>query len=182
MQWVRSSWACHFAASCLVKCSCDVPQDRGLPLASASENHSHRRKYEKCPAWARCRRVHCNGSIDRKIPVQLLEADGPGFSLLGLWGAGSLLSEAKKKHCDTAPETPKAKACPSMLASSPASMMNQNPIDLGIPNRFSLNSSRFSHAARRSCWRPGHSSPSGARRPIHGRYHRRNIRGRGCSP
>jgi hypothetical protein len=31
-----------------------------------------------------------------------------------------------------------------MPASFPASMVNQKPPDLGIPNRFSLNSSRFS--------------------------------------
>ena len=31
-----------------------------------------------------------------------------------------------------------------MLASFPASMVNQKSTDLGIPNRFSLNSSRFS--------------------------------------
>src|SRR5690349_10981552 len=31
-----------------------------------------------------------------------------------------------------------------MLASSPASILNQNLTDLGIPNRFTLNSSRFS--------------------------------------
>jgi len=31
-----------------------------------------------------------------------------------------------------------------MLASFPASMVNQKPTDLGIPNRFKLNSSRFS--------------------------------------
>jgi hypothetical protein len=31
-----------------------------------------------------------------------------------------------------------------MLASIPASMMNQKSADLGIPNRFRLNSSRFS--------------------------------------
>jgi hypothetical protein len=31
-----------------------------------------------------------------------------------------------------------------MLASIPASMMNQKPLDLGIPNRFNLTSSRFS--------------------------------------
>src|SRR5689334_17395072 len=30
-----------------------------------------------------------------------------------------------------------------MLASSPASILNQNLTDLGIPNRFTLNSSRF---------------------------------------
>src|SRR5690349_1891127 len=34
-----------------------------------------------------------------------------------------------------------------MLASSPASILNQNLTDLGIPNRFTLNSSRFSGAA-----------------------------------
>jgi hypothetical protein len=31
-----------------------------------------------------------------------------------------------------------------MLASIPASMVNQNPTDLGIPIRFNLSSSRFS--------------------------------------
>jgi hypothetical protein len=31
-----------------------------------------------------------------------------------------------------------------MLASIPASMMNQKPLDLGIPNRFNFTSSRFS--------------------------------------
>jgi len=36
-----------------------------------------------------------------------------------------------------------------MLASCPASMVNQKPADLGIPNRFSLTASRFS-AARTS--------------------------------
>jgi hypothetical protein len=30
-----------------------------------------------------------------------------------------------------------------MLASFPASMVNQKSPDLGIPNRFSINSSRF---------------------------------------
>jgi hypothetical protein len=34
--------------------------------------------------------------------------------------------------------------CPSMLASFPASMVNQKSTDLGIPDRFSLNSSRSS--------------------------------------
>jgi hypothetical protein len=32
----------------------------------------------------------------------------------------------------------------SMLASFPANMVNQKQTDLGIPNRFSVNSSRFS--------------------------------------
>jgi hypothetical protein len=31
-----------------------------------------------------------------------------------------------------------------MLASFPASMVNQKPADLGIPNRFNLTTSRFS--------------------------------------
>ena len=31
-----------------------------------------------------------------------------------------------------------------MLASIPASMLNQNPPDLGIPNRIDLKTSRFS--------------------------------------
>ena len=31
-----------------------------------------------------------------------------------------------------------------MLASIPASMLNQNPPDLGIPNRIDLKASRFS--------------------------------------
>ena len=31
-----------------------------------------------------------------------------------------------------------------MLASFPAGMVNQKPSDLGIPNQFKLNSSRFS--------------------------------------
>jgi hypothetical protein len=35
--------------------------------------------------------------------------------------------------------------CPSMLASSPASMLNQNSPDLGIPNRISLKTSRSRH-------------------------------------
>jgi hypothetical protein len=35
-----------------------------------------------------------------------------------------------------------------MLASFPASMVNQKHTDLGIPNRFRLNSSRFSAAFR----------------------------------
>ena len=34
-----------------------------------------------------------------------------------------------------------------MLASNPASMVNQNPTDLGIPNRFNLSPSRFSVGA-----------------------------------
>jgi hypothetical protein len=34
-----------------------------------------------------------------------------------------------------------------MLASIPASMLNQNPPDLGIPNRIDLKASRFSIAA-----------------------------------
>src|SRR5262245_41614507 len=36
-----------------------------------------------------------------------------------------------------------------MLASFPASMVNQISPDLGIPNRFSLNASRFSHSLAR---------------------------------
>src|SRR5205814_4991541 len=36
------------------------------------------------------------------------------------------------------------KLYPSMLASSPASMVNQKRLDLGIPNRFKVASSRFS--------------------------------------
>src|SRR5437868_6580267 len=36
-----------------------------------------------------------------------------------------------------------------MLASSPASMVNQKRLDLGIPNRFKVSSSRF-NAARRA--------------------------------
>ena len=32
-----------------------------------------------------------------------------------------------------------------MLASIPASMLNQNPPDLGIPNRIDLKTSRFSY-------------------------------------
>jgi hypothetical protein len=35
-----------------------------------------------------------------------------------------------------------------MLASIPASMVNQKPADLGIPNRFKLSSSRFSSLIR----------------------------------
>src|SRR6266851_5166550 len=35
-----------------------------------------------------------------------------------------------------------------MLASFPARMVNQKPADLGIPNRFSPNSSRFSRPIR----------------------------------
>lgn len=37
-----------------------------------------------------------------------------------------------------------------LLASFPASMMNQISADLGIPNRFRLNSSRFRHQRRTS--------------------------------
>src|SRR5689334_21219212 len=37
---------------------------------------------------------------------------------------------------------PKGKACPSMLASIPAGMVNHKAADLGIPNRFKLNASR----------------------------------------
>jgi hypothetical protein len=37
-----------------------------------------------------------------------------------------------------------SKACPSMLASFPASMVNQKCRDLGNPNRIKLTSSRFS--------------------------------------
>src|SRR5262249_19044863 len=40
------------------------------------------------------------------------------------------------------------KASPFMLASFPASMVNQRSSDLGIPNRFRLNSSRFSALAQ----------------------------------
>ena len=40
-----------------------------------------------------------------------------------------------------------------MLASVPASMVNQKPTDLGIPNRFKLNSSRFSWQYLRSYFR-----------------------------
>src|SRR5579859_7247968 len=36
-----------------------------------------------------------------------------------------------------------------MLASFPASMLNQKPADLGIPNRFNRNSSRFNTASAR---------------------------------
>jgi hypothetical protein len=36
-----------------------------------------------------------------------------------------------------------------MLASFPASMVNQKSTDLGIPNRFKLISSRFSRATRK---------------------------------
>ena len=39
--------------------------------------------------------------------------------------------------------TPKGKAYPSMLASIPASMVNQRPADLGISNRFKLTPSCF---------------------------------------
>jgi hypothetical protein len=35
-----------------------------------------------------------------------------------------------------------------MLASFPASMVNQKPGDLGIPNRFKLNSSRSSQVSQ----------------------------------
>ena len=38
-----------------------------------------------------------------------------------------------------------------MLASLPASMLNQNKHDLGIPNRFRLNSSRSSTSAHQRC-------------------------------
>src|SRR6476646_9975264 len=38
-----------------------------------------------------------------------------------------------------------------MLASVPASMVNQKPTDLGIPNRFKLNSSRFRLHPRSVC-------------------------------
>jgi hypothetical protein len=40
-------------------------------------------------------------------------------------------------------EDQQSKASPSMLASFPASMVNQKSTDLGIPNRFKLKSSRF---------------------------------------
>ena len=38
-----------------------------------------------------------------------------------------------------------------MLASFPASMVNQKRVDLGIPNRFGLISSRFRRTAFRYC-------------------------------
>src|SRR5437764_3033422 len=44
----------------------------------------------------------------------------------------------------TASEDQGIKLYPSMLASSPASMVNQKRLDLGIPNRFKVASSRFS--------------------------------------
>jgi len=37
-----------------------------------------------------------------------------------------------------------------MLTSYPASMVNQKPADLGIPNRFNLTPSRFSALQRRT--------------------------------
>src|SRR5207248_220816 len=43
----------------------------------------------------------------------------------------------------TASEDQGIKLYPSMLASSPASMVNQKRLDLGIPNRFKVTSSRF---------------------------------------
>src|SRR6478609_3986596 len=45
-----------------------------------------------------------------------------------------------------------------MLASNPASILNQNQPDLGIPIRFRLKSSRFSHCTRKRPVgdRPGH--------------------------
>jgi predicted DNA-binding ribbon-helix-helix protein len=39
-----------------------------------------------------------------------------------------------------------------MLASFPASMVNQRSTDLGIPNRFRLNSSRFSISLEDAFW------------------------------
>jgi hypothetical protein len=40
-------------------------------------------------------------------------------------------------------EDPSNKACPSMLAFLPASMLNQNRPDLGIQNRINLKTFRF---------------------------------------
>src|SRR6266852_6296974 len=52
-------------------------------------------------------------------------------------------------------EDPLNKVCPSMLASVPASMLNQNSPDLGIPNRIELKTSRFSHDQQQGAdWRP----------------------------
>src|SRR6187551_1127226 len=66
--------------------------------------------------------------------------------------ADSYPRTASQPDCTTdhrsAPPQPRAredhwnKACPSILASLPTSMLNQNPSDLGIPNRFSLTPSR----------------------------------------
>src|SRR5262245_20170291 len=52
-----------------------------------------------------------------------------------------------------------------MLASFPASILNQSRTDLGIPNRFSLKSSRFRSAGRR----PLSASSAPEPRELHGR-------------
>ena len=50
-----------------------------------------------------------------------------------------------------------------MLASVPASMVNQKPTDLGIPNRFSLTPSRFREVKRGCLFGDARACP-----PVHG--------------
>jgi hypothetical protein len=47
-----------------------------------------------------------------------------------------------------------------MLASFPASMVNQKPADLGIPNRFNLTTSRFRHLRSGPSDHPGMTAVS----------------------
>jgi hypothetical protein len=56
-----------------------------------------------------------------------------------------------------------------MLASFPASMVNQKQTDSGIPNRFRLNSSRFSAGRKLRQRRVGVSQLSVAREPERGK-------------
>jgi hypothetical protein len=72
----------------------------------------------------------------RSVSIPAGSSKDPSTSWLGPW---SLM--VSMDYGDSALN---GKACPSMLASFRASMVNQKPTDLGIPNRFSLNSSRSS--------------------------------------
>jgi hypothetical protein len=69
----------------------------------------------------------------------------PQEVLADLLGSG-LQSQPRQPR---AREDPLNMVCPSILASIPASMLNQNSPDLGIPNRVDLKASRFSRRALR---------------------------------
>src|SRR5665647_1315408 len=57
---------------------------------------------------------------------------------------GGRTGRQSQRRQPRAREDPLNKVCPSMLASFPASMLNQNSPDLGIPNRIDLKASRSS--------------------------------------
>jgi hypothetical protein len=87
--------------------------------------------------------------IDRKLlstcPGQKTDKKGMASLVIGAGNAPIPLPRRARSQPQQPPvrADPSNKVCPSMLASSPASMLNQNSADLGIPNRIELKTSRY---------------------------------------